>query len=291
MMQKQQVLGIFYWVVFGNYWVSAGLVALYAVSCNAFEMAFSWVWAAALFFAAVSVYTYHRVGPGTALQPDSIIGSRRNWIVANRKALQIQMLVSAAIAVGLFSIQCAWNQWLFLFPLAAIALVYILPFIPYKRSRLRLRELPFAKIFIIAGVWIVLSILPLVSDLIPLTANRSLQLLLLQRLLFLFAIAIPFDVRDMEIDRHRGVKTLATALGAEKSIQMSQILLGLSALVCWMAYQSQVWSGPLSLAMAVSAASTALMLARIKSDSEEMTFSFWLEGSMLDQLFWVQMFI
>jgi 4-hydroxybenzoate polyprenyltransferase len=109
--------------------------------------------------------------------------------------------------------------------------------------------------------------------------------------LFLLAVTIPFDLRDIEFDRNRGIKTLATALGAERSIRISHLLLVLSAIVCWMGFQMQIWNGSIALALAVSSASTAILLARIKPDSDEMTFSFWLEGSMLDQLFWVQMFI
>jgi 4-hydroxybenzoate polyprenyltransferase len=137
----------------------------------------------------------------------------------------------------------------------------------------------------------VLSILPMVPEISPLPQNNSLQLLLLQRLLFLLAVTIPFDLRDMEFDRNRGIKTLATALGTERSIRISHLLLVLSAIVCWMGFQMQIWNGSIALALAVSSASTAILLARIKPDSDEMTFSFWLEGSMLDQLFWVQMFI
>lgn len=291
MMQTDRLLKIFHWIVFGNYWVSAGSVAMYAVACSVLMIEYSWLWAAALFFGTLTAYTYHRVGPGVAYSPSSTGGVRRNWIAENLQALRIQMILSGILSTVLFALLCTIEQWAFLIPAAFIAVIYILPVIPQGGKWIRLRELPFFKIFIIAAVWIVLSILPLVPEMSPLPQNSSLQFLLAQRLLFLLAVTIPFDLRDIEIDRLRGIKTVATALGAVRSIQISHLLLVFSAIVCWLAYQLQVWNAAQALSLAVSSASTAILIARIKPDSDEMIFSFWLEGSMLDQLFWVQMFV
>jgi hypothetical protein len=56
-MNAEKLLRIFHWIVFGNYWVSTGVVALYAVSCTVLGAAFSWEWSAALFLATLSTYT------------------------------------------------------------------------------------------------------------------------------------------------------------------------------------------------------------------------------------------
>jgi 4-hydroxybenzoate polyprenyltransferase len=291
MMQSPLLLRFFYWIVFGNYWVSAGLVALYAVTCNALGFAFSWVWAAALFFATLAVYTYHRVGLGK-LRPAAALfeGVRRNWIISNLKMLRIQMVLAAIVSLVLFSIVCSDNQLIFIVPAAIVSLLYIMPIFPHKGHWIRLREIPYIKIFLIAGIWFMLSILPILIDFKQIITNKQFQLLLLQRLLFLFAIIIPFDLRDIEFDRKQGIRTLATALGAKSSLRVSHGLLIVSAIVCWMAYQMHFFSGSTAIGLAVSAASTAAMLTYIKPDSDEMMFSFWLEGSLLDQLFWVQMF-
>lgn len=290
-MNTEKLLHFFHWIVFGNYWVSTGVVALYAVGCDVLGAEFSWEWAAALFFGTLSAYTYHRVGPGIEHAMEGSGGIRRNWIAENSRALRIQMVASGLLALALFIWLCNVDQWYFLIPSAVAALVYILPIIRIGGKWIRLRELPYFKILIIVAVWMVLSLLPLVPEISPLTQNMPLQLLLLQRLLFLFAVTIPFDLRDMEFDRSRGIKTLATRLGAERSIRISHVLLVLSAIVCWVGFQMQIWNGSIALALAVSSASTAVLLARIKPDSDEMTFSFWLEGSMVDQLFWIQMFV
>lgn len=290
-MNAEKLLKTFYWIVFGNFWVATGIVALYAVACSVLMIEFSWLWAAALFFATVSAYTYHRAGPGVQHSTTGGAGIRRSWIAEHSRGLRIQMVLTGVLAIAFFIRLCSVEQWSLLIPATVVATVYILPIIPLGGKWIKLRELPYFKIFIIVAVWMVLSLLPLVSETSPLPQNKPLQLLLLQRLFFLLAVTIPFDLRDMEFDRNRGIKTLATRLGAERSIQTSHLLLVLSAIVCWMGFQMQIWNGSIALALAVSSASTAILLARIKPDSDEMIFSFWLEGSMLDQLFWVQILV
>jgi hypothetical protein len=39
--------------------------------------------------------------------------------------------------------------------------------------------------------------------------------------------------------------------------------------------------------MIISAASTGWLIAQINEKSGEMIFAFWLEGTMIDQVFWI----
>jgi len=50
-------------------------------------------------------------------------------------------------------------------------------------------------------------------------------LMIIERFLFIFAITIPFDIRDMEGDRTAGLKTLPVFFGERKSLQMANISL------------------------------------------------------------------
>jgi hypothetical protein len=181
-MNSEKLLKLFHWIVFGNYWVSAGVVALYAVSCAVLGAAFSWEWAVALFSGTLSAYTYHRVGPGIQHSIVGVGGIRRSWIAENSRALRIQMVLTGVVAFAFFIRLCSVEQWYFLIPAAVVALVYILRIIPLGGKWIRLRELPYFKILIIVAVWMVLSILPMVPEISPLPQNKPLQLLLLQRL-------------------------------------------------------------------------------------------------------------
>jgi 4-hydroxybenzoate polyprenyltransferase len=46
-----------------------------------------------------------------------------------------------------------------------------------------------------------------------------------ERFLFLFAITIPFDIRDMKADHATGLKTIPLQIGEAKSVQLSILIL------------------------------------------------------------------
>ena len=61
--------------------------------------------------------------------------------------------------------------------------------------------------------------------------------MLLERFLFVFAITIPFDIRDMEIDIKEGLKTIPVIMGKKKAMMIANILLVLFTMICLVALQ------------------------------------------------------
>lgn len=100
---------------------------------------------------------------------------------------------------------------------AVVAVLYALPVLP---SGLRIRELPFVKILAIAFVWAWLGSLLCTPD-----WNLSAWLLFGQRFLFIFAITIPFDLRDMGADRKKGIVTVPGRIGEKKAIVLARLAL------------------------------------------------------------------
>jgi len=79
--------------------------------------------------------------------------------------------------------------------------VYVVRFIPYNNKWLALRDIPFLKIFVIAFVWaLVTGLLPLISSKDLIQINLQHILFLTKQFLFVVAITIPFDIRDMKYD-------------------------------------------------------------------------------------------
>ncbi len=99
-----------------------------------------------------------------------------------------------------------------LVPPVALAILYILPL----RNGRSLRQVPFLKIFIIAATWTWVSAwLPLVIS--GGTVDSDHWVFLAHRFLFIFAITIPFDIRDVYTDRSSHVKTLPSYYGIQGS--------------------------------------------------------------------------
>ena len=99
-----------------------------------------------------------------------------------------------------------------LIAMAAISLAYALPVYKKGDEWLRLRDIPGVKIFLIAIVW------SLVTEGFPalMSGNTIKALPLIERFLFIFAITIPFDIRDMRFDDHN-LSTIPQYFGVRKA--------------------------------------------------------------------------
>jgi len=106
-----------------------------------------------------------------------------------------------------------------------------------KNHHYKLREIPYLKIILITSIWSVSTILlPVIQ-----TGNKifSTQVILLfaERFLFIFAIAIQFDIRDMQADRRAGLKTIPLLIGQDNAITLSYLSLSSGFLVSVFHYQ------------------------------------------------------
>ena len=109
-------------------------------------------------------------------------------------------------------------MWLMAPSLLAIA--YVLPLFGGKR----LRDFDFVKIFFVALVWAwACSLIPLIE--LGYKIDGEMLLRFASSFFFIFAITVPFDIRDLDIDDHSRVKTLPSLLGVERSRQLSYLLL------------------------------------------------------------------
>lgn len=106
-----------------------------------------------------------------------------------------------------------------------ISVIYGLPL----GKKFRLRDIGIIKIFLIAFVWAYISsVLPAVNS-----GNQIFTLpvviLFIANYLFTFAITLPFDIKDMHIDKMNNVKTIPVYLGEENTYNLAALLLFISA--------------------------------------------------------------
>ena len=86
-----------------------------------------------------------------------------------------------------------------------------------------MRGVSYLKIFVVAGVWAG------VTTSIPLLANgyefdSNLVLLFFQRMLFVLALILPFEIRDMQLDL-QDVRTLPQKIGIQQTKKLGLVLL------------------------------------------------------------------
>lgn len=151
-----------------------------------------------------------------------------------------------------------------------VAVLYAIPVLP---SGLRIRELPFVKILAIAFVWAWIG-----SLLYPSEWDTRAVLLFFQRFLFIFAITIPFDLRDLTADRKKGILTVPGKTGEKKAILLARIALFASIALLILGYLN---GDAYYLVRAVTMLVAMALVERWNPDRKWYYYLFFLDGCIL----------
>jgi 4-hydroxybenzoate polyprenyltransferase len=113
--------------------------------------------------------------------------------------------------------------------LAVISFCYSLPLFTLSGKKFGLRNIPGLKQFLITLVWTMSSVLlPVMESLhahLSTISLRDVTILLAKRFLFIGALTMPFDIRDIFHDYNLGLKTIPVIYGEKKAYLFCQIVL------------------------------------------------------------------
>jgi len=182
-----------------------------------------------IFFATFFDYNLHRLYT-LHFASEALKGERHAWLLKNK--MLFYLLMACASLGFLISIFYAKTEVLIaLIPFAFITIFYSIPFIRWNNKLIRLRDLPYLKIFFIAINWTMITvILPLVQY-GPTISTIEIAGIVTARFFFILALCIPFDIRDIEIDKRAGLKTIPNNIGEENSYRLAYMSLLISALI------------------------------------------------------------
>lgn len=170
-----------------------------------------------VFFATLALYNLHSI---VALAGQKTKPHPRYRIVYEHLNAVRALTLLAMIGMAICTIGLPISLLLQLVLISVPSLLYILPIIAGRR----LRDISILKIFILAIIWALVTVL-LPFDYFGNEYDSRLGLLLTERAIFVFAIAIAFDIRDMEFDKTLDVKTIPIAVGKFSSFLLAGILL------------------------------------------------------------------
>jgi 4-hydroxybenzoate polyprenyltransferase len=270
-------------LLYADIWLAAGALALAAQT--------QWLLSGAIqptpllgfiFWSALALYTLHRlVGLGRlgTFPPPG----RYQHIARFRRLVLVLMPIAALLAAGWFYHLPFALKRAAIMP-ALIALAYVAPL---WRGR-RLRDLPYLKIFLIGIAWSWITVyLPALE--LGLGNNIPMWLMALERFLFIFALTLPFDIRDLEIDRQDGVKTLAAWLGLRRAKGLALACLAAMLVLAALNHHVDVYSTAHFAALALSALATGWLITRAGPQRSDYYYMFALDGMMVLQsaLLWL----
>lgn len=215
-------------ILYSNLWIAISAITMTAKTLYLMEALFlewkpiyGFVFCATLF-----IYAGHRVIG--LKKSEAFIEEGRYKVIADHKSHIVLYAALGFIGTVVFSFMLSWKTWLVMAVPGLVSLAYIFPILSGKEKK-RLRDIDDVKIYFVAAVWMMVSVvLPFVEE----GGGDYLFLVfsIAEVFLFVFAITIPFDIRDLNVDGHNDVKTIPARLGEIPSKKLAMALLLLSYL-------------------------------------------------------------
>ena len=176
--------------------------------------------------------------------------------------------------------------------LAALSLGYGLPLFSNKGRKTGLRNVPGLKALLITLVWVLSCVLlPIFEAKYTLhiaVSTTNILIILAKRFLFIAALTVPFDIRDLFQDQIAGLKTLPVAFGEKKAYIVCQFLLAGHIMLLLLLRNYRLTSD--FFALSLVAILTGWLIFKSNWKRNEYYYFFYLDGVLILQYVALQVF-
>ena len=280
---------IIVFLIFSNIFVSLCAASLSYATAIIFQIAADFFTSLFVFFSTLSVYNFHRIAVSEKLETVAFLSYRHKWIIQHKKGLTAITAISiiASIFIYLFEFSNKGNIFLLLFPFSLLALWYVVDirkFFPFFKNGVKpLRTVPYIKIVLISITWTAVTAWLVIIELGLDLLSVPVLLLSAERLLFIFAITLPFDIRDMKQDQAMNIKTFPIMLGVDKTKQLAYGALILFSLLSVLRAILIPADPMIAVALVTSALLAIYIVSLSGSNKSEYYYSGLVESTMLIQ--------
>lgn len=235
-----------------------------------------------LFCSTLALYNFSILLSKPA-NPEKSAFRRVRWIFSHYR-LMITLTIIAVLSLLPLSFFLNTASKILLLSLALISVAYCLPIFSIHDKRFGLRNIPGVKLFLIAMVWalscVLLPVLELESSVEAFVTVNDTILLIAKRFLFIAAITVPFDIRDLFQDKTNELKTIPVILGEKQSLLICQGLLVAYLILLFLftkGFDSNFWGLTLTILL------SGWLIFRSKWERNEYYYFFYLDGTMIVQ--------
>ncbi len=237
-----------------------------------------------VFSATLLFYCFHRINKKKFISSDEGLAERNSWM-STHKNVYYFLIAFSVLSGGIQLFYLPIRTWLVFIPVGLLGIGYTFPIIPAGSGMKRLRDISWLKPLWIALAFSLLTTFLPVLDSEPLSEafKTPVLFIFLRGILFIFAICIPFDIRDMQFDELKGVNTLPVITGAKTSVYVAiLLLLVFISLVCtqFLYFQLNFKS---AMALFVSAILTIISMPLAKPGRPALLYPLLYDGAMLVQ--------
>lgn len=265
-------------LLYGHFWI-AGAALVMCLQTQWLLLGYIYLSPLCLFvfFGALFLYAIHRIVGLARVRPFQ--GRGRFLIIARFRRHILLYALAAGAAAFWFYIQLPGDLRLKALWPCLLSAGYVLPIL---FGRKRLRDLSYLKIFLVAAVWSWLTVYLPAAE-VHLDFNIPVYLMSLERFCFIFAITLPFDIRDLKVDAYTKVKTIPGRFGPRPAIWLAGFLLICMLLFAALNWRLDAYDGPVMAALTLSALSSFVLIYFSKRARSDYYFTGVLDGTMFVQ--------
>ncbi|MFI5138229.1 MAG: UbiA family prenyltransferase [Sphingobacteriales bacterium] len=265
--------------------VAQGLVTFYLIGT---KPAFPVIWL--LFTSTLGIYNFC-ILLAKPKHPAESPHLRVRWFFSHYRLMVTFTIVSVLSLIPLFFLISTESRILMVF-LGILSFFYSIPLFAIGDQKFRLRNIPGLKQFLITLVWtmstVLLPILEAQHFHLTEISMRDITILIAKRFLFIAALTVPFDIRDLFDDHQSGLKTVPVMLGEKKAYLFCQLLLG-GYVVLLFLFRNNGFN-PDFFALTVTAVLAGWLIFKSKWEKNEYYYFFLVDGVLILQYLMLMLF-
>ncbi len=261
-------------VLFGNVFIAVcSSFLIYSTSIQ-LQLYNTCYYSILVFFATLFIYNLQRVFY-KKVSNENLVSVRRKWIFENQEAVKWLAFIGFLGVFILFFLN-VYKIIFYLSPFLFISLFYFFPFI-------KLRKKAWFKLIILSSVWtMVTAVVPILLNNIELNEENTI-LHIVTRFCFMIAICIPFDIRDLQVDKSEEISTLPILYGENKSRWLAVVFMLVYMALIFEEYIIGMFHGRIVIALFISAIINTVLVFITNSKRSEYFFTAVLDGTMIVQ--------
>lgn len=212
-------------------------------------------------------------------------GYRRvRWFFSHHRLMVTFTIVSVLLLIPLFLMISMPSRLLLIF-LGVLCVGYSVPIFTIGDHKFGLRHVPGLKPFLITLVWtlscVLLPVLEAQDMHLTSISMRDTTILIAKRFLFIGALTVPFDIRDLFHDKQTGLKTIPVAWGERNAYLFCQALLAGYLVLLFMfrnnGFTIDFW------ALTITVVLMGWLIFRSKWEKNEYYYFFYMDGVLILQ--------
>ncbi|WP_223818022.1 UbiA family prenyltransferase [Mucilaginibacter rubeus] len=209
---------------------------------------------------------------------------RVRWFFAHYRLMVTFTIVSLLSLIPLFFIITTESKILLIF-LSVLSFGYGLPLFSVGDHKFGLRNIPGLKPFLITLVWtmscVLFPVLESMHNHLTDISMRDTTILIAKRFLFIGALTVPFDIRDLFDDRKVGLKTIPVVWGEKNAYLFCQVLLA-GYIVLMFLFRQNGFS-PDFFALTLTMFLTGWLIFKSAWEKNEYYYFFYMDGVLILQ--------